>query len=546
MESVEIALLMLLAVVASGYVRRALPFAVPLPVVQIALGMFIAGTLKHGVELDPELFFVLFLPPLLFIDGWRIPKNGLLKDRNIILQLALGLVVFTVVGAGWFIHWLIPAMPLAVAFALAAIVSPTDPVAVSSIAGRVPIPRRLMHILEGESLLNDATGLVCFRFALAAALTGHFSMFNATLTFLWVALAGVAVGMGVTLAIAWVQGFLDRRLGEEAGTPILVNLLTPFGAYLFAELINASGVLAAVAAGLTMSYVELGGRAQAATRVQRAAVWDTVHFSLNGIVFVLLGEQLPDIWRGAQASLDGNGPVWRLVLHALVISLFLALLRFVWVWVSLRLVRVAAKARGVRAPKTHWLLVLATSLAGVRGALTLAAVLTLPLHLANGEPFPHRPLLIFVAAAVILMSMAMAVVGLPRVLGRLEMPEEEGPEVEEDRARHHAAQAAIAAVKSGRHRAGVEVPDERAYTRALERIVEMYERRLPDLPAHGHDPEQQRLAEQAERSLRLAALRAERDAIFDLARRGEISDQTARRLVHEIDLLEARYRGPAG
>src|SRR5574337_1507322 len=185
MGSIELVLAMLLAVIVSGYLVRVLPISLPLPIVQIVLGGVIAGVLHHGVELDPEGFFLVFLPPLLFLDGWRIPKDGLFRDRGTILQLALGLVVFTVVGAGYLIHWLIPAMPLAVAFALAAIVSPTDPVAVSSITARVPVPRRLMHILEGESLLNDASGLVCFQFAVAAALTGTFSPGSAALTFVW-------------------------------------------------------------------------------------------------------------------------------------------------------------------------------------------------------------------------------------------------------------------------------------------------------------------------------------------------------------------------
>ncbi len=160
---------MFVAVIASGMVVRALPVAVPVPLIQIALGALISGVFHRGVRLEPDLFFLLFLPPLLFLDGWRIPKEGLLRDKAAILELAFGLVIFTVVGVGFFIHWMIPSMPLPVAFALAAIVSPTDPVAVSAIAARVPIPRRVMHILEGESLLNDASGLVAFRFAVAAA-----------------------------------------------------------------------------------------------------------------------------------------------------------------------------------------------------------------------------------------------------------------------------------------------------------------------------------------------------------------------------------------
>ena len=150
MDSIEVVLIMLLSVVASAYLRRLLPRAIPLPLVQIGLGALIAAKSSHGVDLEPDLFFIVFLPPLLFLDGWRIPKSGLLRDKGTILELAFGLVVFTVIGAGFLIHWMIPAMPLPVAFALAAIVSPTDPIAVSSIASTSPIPKRLMHILEGE------------------------------------------------------------------------------------------------------------------------------------------------------------------------------------------------------------------------------------------------------------------------------------------------------------------------------------------------------------------------------------------------------------
>ena len=225
MYSIEIVLTMLLAVVASGYLVRVVPVALPMPLMQIAMGAVIAGVFNHGVALDPQIFFLAFLPPLLFLDGWRIPKDGLVRDRNVILHMALGLVVFTVFGAGFLIHWLIPAMPLAVAFALAAIVAPTDPVAVSSITARVPIPRRLMHILEGESLLNDASGLVCFRFAVAAAMTGAFSLASASLTFVWVATAGLGIGAGFTLVVSYAQGWLSRQFGEEAGSPILVFVL---------------------------------------------------------------------------------------------------------------------------------------------------------------------------------------------------------------------------------------------------------------------------------------------------------------------------------
>jgi CPA1 family monovalent cation:H+ antiporter len=546
MESIELVLAMLLAVVASGYLVRVLPFSLPLPLVQIALGAVISGVLHHGVTLDPDVFFLLFLPPLLFLDGWRIPKRGLLHDRGTILELALGLVVFTVLGAGFLIHWLVPAMPLAVAFALAAIVSPTDPVAVSSIAARVPIPSRLMHILEGESLLNDASGLVCFRFAVAAAMTGGFSLLSASLTFLWVALAGLGIGALFTLAVSAVQQWLSRRFGQESGSPILVSLLIPFGAYMAAELANASGILAAVAAGISMGYVELSGRALANTRMQRSAVWATVQFSLNGIMFVLLGEQLPRILQGAMASVaqGGRASPWWLLAYVLAISVSLAVLRYVWVQVSLRLSRWHARRHGENLPKPDWRLVLATSLAGVRGAITLAGVLTLPLALPDGTPFPARDLAIFLATAVILISLVAASVGLPMLLGNLQMPPETMEAQEERLARHEAATKAIAAIEKQQQAllGKAAAADADIYTHAAARVIELYKRRLVDAGEDGVDPAQLRKSDAAERLLRLAGLQAERTEIFNLARHFRISDETSRKLVREIDLAEARYR----
>lgn len=546
MSSIELVLVMLLAVVASGYLVRMLPFSLPLPLVQIALGALIAGVFGHGVTLKPEVFFLLFLPPLLFLDGWSIPKSGLLRDRRVILQLALGLVVFTVVGAGFLIHALIPAMPLAVAFALAAIVSPTDPVAVSSIAARVPIPKRMMHILEGESLLNDASGLVCFRFAVAAAMTGTFSLLSASLTFLWLALAGVAVGVAFTLLVSAVQQWLSRRFGQDSGSPILVSLLIPFGAYLLAELAHASGILAAVAAGIAMSYVELSGKALANMRVQRAAVWSTVQFALNGVVFVLLGEQLPRILQGAVATVEqsGRSNPWWLLVYVLAINLGLALLRYVWVRVSLRLGQLRARRRGETRDRPHWRLVLAMSLAGVRGTITLAGVLTLPLALSDGTPFPARDLAVFLATAVILLSLLTASAGLPVLLKGLQMPPEHAGMQEEEVARQRAAEQAIAAIELEQQSLlqRVSPADAEICAQAAARVIALYRHRLDDRSGDSIDAVQLRKSDQAERTLRLAALQAERAEVFKLARHLHISDETSRKLVREIDLAEARYR----
>ena len=546
MHTIEVVLAMLVAVVASGYLVRVLPLSLPLPLVQIGLGAVIAGVFNRGHALEPEMFFLLFLPPLLFLDGWRIPKQGLFRDKGVILELAFGLVVFTVIGAGLLIHWMIPVMPLAVAFALAAIISPTDPVAVSSIASRAPIPKRLMHILEGESLLNDASGLVCFRFAVAAVMTGTFSLATASVTFLWVAVAGLAIGVAVTLGVSTFQRWLWRRFGEEPGAALLVNLLIPFAAYLLAEEANASGILSAVAAGITMSYVELTGRVSGSMRVQRMAVWNMLQFSFNGIMFVLLGEQLPGIVDRAMTTVSESGhqSAWWLLVYVVVINLALVLLRLAWVWLSLRWSVLRAKHRGEARQGTSWRIVVATSVAGVRGAITLAGVLTLPLFLPDGSAFPARDLVIFLAAAVILVSLVGASVALPRLLKGLELPADSGERKEEDLARQLASKAALAGVERMRQQLvqNQTTDNVQLYNDAASRVSLLYQRNLEKDQGPDADPEKVQRMEQGYRQLRSAGLTAEREELFRLTRRGRISDEISRKLIRNLDLLETRQR----
>ena len=536
-------LFLLLAVVVSGAFARMSPVPLPLPLVQIALGSIIASVANLGVALKPDIFFLLFLPPLLFLDGWRIPKEGLFRDKETILELALGLVVFTVVGVGFFINWMIPEMPVAIAFALGAVVSPTDPIAVSAIAARVPIPKRLMHILEGESLLNDASGLVCMRFAVAAALTGTFSLVDAFGTFLWVAIGGIALGVGVTWIVTVAKNWVSRHFGEETGSQILISLLIPFGAYLLAEHLHCSGILAAVAAGVTMGYVEQTGQALAVTRVRRSAVWDTVQFAANGIIFVLLGEQLPQIVTGAAQVVRETGhhePVW-LLICVVAINCALAALRFLWVWTSLRFTLFRAALKGQKPVVPSWRLIAATSLAGVRGTITLAGVLTLPLTLYDGSAFPARDLAIFLAAGVIIVSLIAASLSLPYLLQGLKLPPEPLQQEEEDRARVAAAEAAIQAIEQAQHDMGEGRGDTDLYADAGARIMELYRQRIDGRSKTGEERALARRMDEIERKLRLAGLRAERTELYRIARSRKLSDETARKLVREIDLLEARF-----
>lgn len=541
MHAIVTILLLLVAVVLSGALARFSRLA--LPIVQIALGIVIALSIVPTVELEPDIFFLLFLPPLLFLDGWRLPKEDLFRDRATVLELALGLVVLTVLGLGWLIHTMIPAMPLPVAFALAAVVSPTDPIAVSAIAARTAIPKRMMHILEGESLLNDASGLVCMRFAVAAMLTGSFSLGEAFVTFLWVALGGIAIGVCVTWTVSKAKQAVARAIGEDTSAQILVSLLIPFGAYLLAEHLHCSGILAAVAAGVTMTFTEQSGRVLAVTRVRRAGVWDTVQFTANGVIFVLLGEQIPGILAKASQTvqLTGHASPWWLAAYVLAITAALALLRFLWVWTSLRLTLFKAERRGTPAPIVSRRLVLAMSLAGVRGAITLAGVLTLPLVLADGTAFPARDLAIFLAAGVIVVTLLVASLGLPPLLKGLVLPPEPSKQAQIDEARAVAAHAAIQAIDTEQHQLGEGREDADLYTDASARIMELYRERIDGRLATPEAAALNQKIDRIERQLRLAGLRAERDAIYRLVRERTLESEAARKIVRDIDLLEARY-----
>jgi CPA1 family monovalent cation:H+ antiporter len=540
LDVITTALVMLLAIVVSGAISRIIPISIPLPLIQIVLGGIIGLSANLSVTLEPDIFFLLFLPPLLFLDGWRIPRDEIRRDRNVIIELALGLVIFTVLGAGLLLHWLIPAMPLAVAFALAAVVSPTDPIAVSAISQRVPIPPRMMHILEGESLLNDASGLVCLRFAIAAALTGTFSLYDATISFLWVAIGGLAIGVAVTTSITWVSARISQRYGEEAGSQILISVLIPFASYLLAEHLHCSGILAAVSAGVAMSAAESSGQSPAATRMRRSAVWDMIQFAANGTIFVLLGEQLPAILARAPETvkLTGHQETWWLLIYVVALNLGLAALRFVWVWVSLQLTLLRTKRRH---DSPSWRIVAAFAVAGVRGALTLAGVLTLPFAMNDGTPFPARDLAIFLAMGVIILSLITATGLLPIFLRGLELPRETGSAENETAARVAAAQAAIGEIERMQHSLADGRDDADLYIEAAARVVNIYRDRIESQEATTETAATSRTILHLEMELRVVGIRAERKEIFRKMRSRELGSEIARKLVRELDLLEARY-----
>jgi monovalent cation/hydrogen antiporter len=541
METATTAMLLLLAVVLSGIAAR-LVRGVPLPLVQIAFGSGLTLFMGGAAPLEPEFFLFFFIPPLLFADARRYPKREFVRLWRPITTMALGLVLFTVVGAGFFIDWLVPSIPLPVAFALAAVLSPTDPVAVSAITAATPIPRTMLHLLEGEALLNDATGLVCLNFAVAATMTGTFSVVEATGSFVVVALGGVLVGGTLPWAVSAVQRVLVRADGEDPTTQILVTLLQPFAAYLAAEHLHLSGILAAVAAGLMLPYVELQGTGSAETRLSGNAVWGMVQFALNGAIFVLLGEQIPGIVAGrhqvlAEARVASE---WSLMLYVAAISVALILLRFVWVVLSARLAGLRAQLRGEPQTRPQVRMFTAIAIAGVRGAITLVGVLTLPLTLPDGSPFPARGMAIFLACGVIVVSLLTASIVLPFLLADLDVGASLGRR-DDERTRSQLADVAVQRIEAVQHERALDT-DPDILDEAATRIIAVY-RQLQYAHSLALDANEQQRALKllaAERDLRLLALRAERDELLRLRRLREVSDESTTRFMRELDLLETQ------
>ncbi|WMN18925.1 Na+/H+ antiporter [Pseudomonas piscis] len=542
MQTAYTVLIMLMLVSLSRLVGRVIPL--PLPLVQISAGALLAWpTLGLHVALDPELFLFLFLPPLLFSDGWRMPKREFWRLRGPILTLAVGLVLFTVVGAGYFIHWLLPTLPLPVAFALAAVLSPTDAVAVSAISqNRLPTP--LMHMLQGEALMNDASGLVTFKFALVAAVTGVFSLANASLTFVLVAVGGLAVGVALSWLVGRLRAWMIARGWDDPATHVVFMLLLPFAAYVLAERLGASGILSAVAAGMMQSWLDLLPR-QTSTRLLNRSVWSLLEFAFNGLIFLLLGLQLPDI---IKAVVSHEASLWPTLayrcLDVVAIFLVLLVLRFIWVQSIWRLSGLLRRWRGkgeltlVPTARSCWLL----TVGGVRGAVTLAGVMSVPLFLGAGEAFPERDLLIFIAAGVILLSLVAACIALPLLLrGIVKSPDDKRRGEVRD-AWRKTAEAAIHALEAEEVAESGEAPDAAQAALSSELKGRLMAEYRHQLEVYNDSAEAQALAQQMdllERRLRLKALRAQRLELYRLSRQHQIGDDVLREVLAELDLSEA-------
>jgi Na+/H+ antiporter len=516
--------LLLTFILGLGHLARLI--SVPYPILFVLGGLLIGFFPIHPhLVLDPNFIFFIFLPPLLYIQAFNTSLRDFRFYLRSIMLLAIGLVLMTTVAVAYTAHWLIPNFPLAAGFALGAIISPPDAIAASAIGQRLGLPRRLLTILEGESLVNDSTSLVIFKIALASiAVTGisFHTYFSFPVEFLYVSIGGVAVG----LIIGWLANWIRSRVIQADSQLVLTtSLAVPFVSYLAADVLQLSGVLAVVTTGLY-----LGWRApedlSPASRLQARSMWDIIVYILNGMVFILIGLQLPGI-------LHSMREFWwpRPFLYAVVINLVCMTIRIAWVIPGAYLPRLLSKRVRESEGKPDIREVLVVSWAGMRGVVSLAAALAL-----NGYPdFPRSHLMQFLAFSVILNTLVFQGLTLPVLIRFLGLSDDDIPAQEEKVARDHISERVFEQIVASK--ASDQFPSS-----ALERIEQFYRERSWTV----HDPvadepgcETKHQHVQSLRALHQAMIATQRHALLSLRRAGKIGDDVMHKIEHELDLEEA-------
>ncbi|HZU67036.1 MAG TPA: Na+/H+ antiporter [Ktedonobacteraceae bacterium] len=518
---------LLAAIVALATVatRFRIPYAVLLVLGGLLMG-FIPGL--PTIELNPDLVLFLFLPPLVYSSAWLTSWREFRASLRPILTLSIGLVLATTAIVAIVAHFAV-GLSWPVAFVLGAVVSPTDAVAASATAQSVGLARRIVTVIEGESMVNDASGLVAYRFAVAAVVTGSFSLAQASFQFVFVSIGGLVIGF----LVGWLLARLHQHL-DNAPIEIAITILTPFAAYLLAETLNLSGVLAIVAAGLYLSH-RSARFFSSNTRLQAYAVWDVLVFLLNGFVFLLIGLQLRSILN----TVSTHAPL-TLIWDALLVCLAVIVIRIAWIISSTYLSRGLSKLLHLQEvfPTLRGLLIVAWT--GMRGGVSLAAALALPLTITGGAAFPDRDLVIFLTFSVILVTLVIQGLSLSPLIRLLHLKEDNSREREHTEAHLEAARAAL--IRLDELSTEDWVPED-----YLTRMRGMYEKKIKALNAlvDGGDGAAEvldgaRLGDK--RRLRQEVLEAERSTIIQLRDRGRIDDEVLREVERELDLEEQRLQ----
>ncbi|HET7479235.1 MAG TPA: Na+/H+ antiporter [Rubrobacteraceae bacterium] len=516
------------AILATLADRIRVPYPILLVIGGLAMG-FVPGLPK--VELEPDVVFLLFLPPLLYVSALFTSWRDFRANLRPISLLAIGLVLMTTCVVAAVAHWVV-GLPWAAAFVLGAIVSPTDAIAATAVAQRLGVPRRIVVVLEGESLVNDATGIVAYRIAVTAVAAGAFSLWEAGLQFVVGAVGGVAVG----LAVGWIIIWARRHVSENASVQNTISLLSPFAAYLLAEEPSHyawqalglpgdfafSGVLSVVATGLYLGR-RVSFSVSAETRLQGFAFWELATFLLNGLIFALIGLQLRRIIEGIS-----DYSVAELVIYAGLISLTVILVRFLWVFPATYVPRWASPRLRERDPSPPWQAVAVISWTGMRGVISLAAALALPLSV------PGRDLILFLTFSVILATLVVQGLSLPALIRGLGLEDDGSTQREEVTGRIEVAQAALDRLEEL-------VEEEWVREETAERVRGLYNYRRGRFAAR-FDGDSEGVEERstAYQRLMIELLRAQRRTLIRLRNEGEISDEAMHRIERDLDLEESR------
>jgi monovalent cation/hydrogen antiporter len=525
-------LILSLLFIISMLTMLSLKLRIPYPIFLVIGGLMIS--LVPGipnVSLDPDLVFLIFLPPLLYAAAWNTSWTDFWKMKRPISLLSFGLVIFTSAAVALVSHAIIPDFPLAYGFLLGGIISPPDAVAATSVLQGMKIPKRVITILEGESLVNDASSLIVFRFALMAILTGQFHMWTASKTFVMVAGFGILIG----LAIGYIVYIIHRFLPTTPSIDAAISLITPFIMYITAEHFHFSGVLSVVTGGLFLTY-RAHEMFSYESRLQLNGLWNTLIFLLNGLVFILIGLQLTGIIDGL-----GNYSVGEAIIYAVIISIVTIVIRVIWVFPNAYIPRILFKSIRETETRPSWQAVLLVAWSGMRGVVSLAAALAVPLTLTDGQTFPHRNLILFITFIVILFTLVLQGLSLKPLIRYLKIPVSDGESLNNQALalRVQLAESVLAYIDTNYSE---EVENNETYKRVrdrYERMIEISKKKL--IKQEAEEEAATFLPRYREMLVELVDVR--RRELNRFRHSNEYDEDLIREREYELDLEEARLRG---
>lgn len=526
MEFILTILGLLVLIGLSNIMNHFIPF-IPVPFIQIGLGIFAVLFFGTHIEIGPDVFFFLFVAPLLFYSGKNISRTALWELKTPVLLLALGLVFVTVLVSGYFIHRMIPTIPLTAAFALTAILAPIDVTIIRAMADRIKLPMRMVYLLEGEGLMNVALSLVVFQFAVAATVTGVFSLTQAAGSFFLISIGGFLCGAILAYVIIKLELWIRDFGMEDITIHMLFQFLTPFILYYSVEFFHLSGILAVIAGGLVYSIEhDQEDSPNSPLKVVSTSTWKVLLYLLNGLVFVLLGLQIPNL-----ATTIFANPYFehgQVIGYIIIITLFLLLLRYLWIWLIWKIRLWIRKGNSIQ---LHTKSLLILSISGVRGTVTMAGAFSIPYMLVNGDPFPERSLIIFIGAGVILLTLLLSSIFLPILSRTDEMERKNRLEEMAKQARVQTKKAAIQVVDS-------QISDDNRD--AALTVISLYNARINQILFEGQAKEKEGEQHQLEMEIRKKTLEYQDRYLEELMKQNEVDRELVYICLEYVQRLEIR------